>query len=139
MKEPGGPPLPHLRDFLIADQVFQQSGGKWCIIGVFDRVSAHRFPAVHHSLGLYLRLSDARGDYDVRVEMEDSSGRRLAKIEGIKLSTKDPLAEVGFGIQAHGLPLPAPGTYYFKLFFNDQVFAEDIKLTAVEVPERSAE
>jgi len=131
---------PSIRSFLIADQVFQQRNGKWCIIGIFDRILVQHFPAVHHSLGLFVQLSDAEGAYDVRVEFRDSNDRVLTAIEGIKVEVTGRLSSTGLGIQTCSLPLLAPGKYFFKLFFNGE-FATDIPLdvVAVETQEGQAE
>ncbi len=121
---------PSLRSFLIADQVFQQASGKWCIIGVFDRIWATSFPARHPSLGLFIVLGDAVGAYDVKIEFRDSGDRVLNTIEGIKMEVQSPLATVNFGLQTSDLPLPSPGRYFFKLFFNGELAPTDIPLEA---------
>jgi hypothetical protein len=125
---------PHIKSFLIADQVFQQTSRKWCVIGIFDRIWVRRFPSLHPSVGLYLQVSDAEGDYDVKVSFQTIDGTPLAQLTGVSFSVKDPLVAPGFGVQAHNLPLPAPGTYLFKVFFNDQESAADIRLEVVEHP-----
>ncbi len=129
--------VPSIRSFLIADQVFQQSSGKWCVIGIFGTVGAPRFPAVHYSLGLYVELSDAEGEYDVRVEFQDAQGRCLSQFGGIRLTAKTRLASGALGIQTYNLALPSPGTYFFKLFFNDQLAVGDIKIEAALVERKS--
>lgn len=79
------PPLPSVKNFIIADQVFRQEGGKWCMIGIFDTIVCPRLPTLHQSLGLYLTVADAEGEYEVRVELEDAEGRCLARMTPVKL------------------------------------------------------
>ena len=124
------PPPPSLRSFLIADQVFQQASGKWCIIGVFDRIWAMSFPARHPSLGLFIVLADAEGHYDVKIEFRDAEDGVLTTIEGIKIKVESPLATVNFGLQTSDLPLPSPGRYFFKLYFNGEMATVDIPIEA---------
>lgn len=119
---------PSVSSFLIADQVFRQDTGKWCIIGVFNRILAGRFPCVHPSLGLFVRLSDALGDYEVRVDYCDSEDRVITKLEGIRLNVRDRLANVELGIQTYNLPIKAPGRYFFRLYFNNELAGGDIAL-----------
>lgn len=125
------PGPPNVRSFLIADQVFQQSSGKWCVIGVFDRVMSLRFPTLHHSVGLFVVVSDAEGVYDVKVEFRNSKDQVLGAFEGLKLQVTSRLSTVSFGIQTHNLPIPAPGKYFFKLYFNGELAHTDIPLEAV--------
>jgi hypothetical protein len=121
---------PAIKNFLIADQVFRQDNGKWCIIGVFEKILAPSFPCVHGSLALFIQLSEAQGDYDVRLEFRDGSDRRLSALKGMRVKVRDRLDIVNFGIQTHGLPIPEPGRYYFKLFFNDELVGGDIMVEA---------
>ncbi len=124
------PETPHVKSFLIADSVFQQTSGKWCIIGVFGRIEAEAFPCVHPSLGLYVKLADARGTFEVTVEFQDSTGQVLARLTGLRVESKDPLAEPEFGVQVQQLPIPTAGAYFFKLYFDDRLCPDDIRLTA---------
>ncbi len=124
------PGAPHVKSFLIADSVFQQTTGKWCIIGVFGRIEAETFPCLHPNLGLYVKLADAHGAFDVNVEFQDSTGKVLARLSGLRVDSRDPLAEPEFGVQIQQLPLPAAGTYFFKLYFNDELCPDDLRLTA---------
>lgn len=125
------PSLPHISSFLIADQVFQQMGGKWCAIGVFDRMSAAQFPAIHASLGLFFVLSDASGAYDLRVEFRNDKDQVLGAFGGVKIEVPGRLARVYVGLQTANLFVPAPGRYFFKLFFNGEQALEDIPVEAV--------
>jgi len=112
---------PEIKSFLIADMVIQEkAGNKWSAIGIFDKIFAPHFPCVHHSLGLYIRLADAEGNYDIRVEFCDMSGRTLAVFSGIKLSIPSRLINADFGISTMNLPIPQPGKYEFKLYFNNE-------------------
>jgi len=120
---------PKVKSFVIADQVFQQQSGKWCIIGVFDRIFSARFPARHPSLGLYLKLADAEGKYNVRMELQDATGRVVGRMAGLELTVQSRVAEPEVGLQTYNLILPKEGTYFIKLFFNDEP-AQDIKLIA---------
>src|SRR3990167_4126164 len=112
-------PTPTVKAFLLADSVFQQKNGKLCIVGVFDKLYATRFPVVHPSMGLYVKLADAKGSYRVRADIENSEGQQIARLDGINVTAHDRAEEGGIGIEARGLLLPAPGTYFINLYFND--------------------
>ncbi|MCK6479494.1 MAG: hypothetical protein HUU06_06640 [Planctomycetaceae bacterium] len=128
------PPLPSVKSLVLADQVFRQAEtGKLCIIGVFDKIFCSRFPTLHPSLGLFIRVEDAEGEYGVRIEFRDSADRVLGSFEGMTLQVNDRLACVSFGFQTEGLPLPGPGRYFFKLFFNDQATV-DVPVDVQQMP-----
>lgn len=116
------PPKPNVISFLIADNVMQEKGSnKWSAIGIFDHIYAEKFPCVHINTALYVKLSDAEGDYDIRVEFTDSSARKLGVFEGVKLQVVSRLAQPDFGIQTRNLFIPKPDKYNFDLYFNDQL------------------
>ena len=128
------PPIPRVKTFLVADQVFRQEGTKkWCIVGVFDRIMSPHFPAVHPCLGVYLKLCDAEGEYRVGVEFQDSSGRCLARLDGhLRMTNRLDEAELGF--QTNNLTIPNPGTYFLKLFFNGEPSeGPDVRIEAVKL------
>jgi len=61
---------------LLCDLTIREHGsGKISLIGVFENISASRFPVVHRTLSVYAKLTDAEGDYTIRLELirlEDS-------------------------------------------------------------------
>jgi len=124
---------PEIKSFLIADMVTQEkTTNKWSAIGIFDRIGSRNFPCIHPSLGLYIRLADAEGDYDIRVEFCDASGRKLALFGGIRLSVSSRLISPDFGIQTRSLPIPKPGKYTFNLFFNNE-FVQSLPLIVEQI------
>ena len=124
---------PEIISFLIADKVFQEKGtNKWNAIGIFDKIYVDRFPCVYASLGLYFRVSDAEGEYKIRVEFCDDNDKRLALFEGMRLSVKSRLANPDFGIQTRGLPIQKPGKHFFNLYFNDE-FVKSMPLIVEQI------
>jgi len=124
------PVTPTLKSYLIADMVFKQEGGKWCVIGIFSKLYAPRYPVIHPSLGLLIQVSDAEGEYDVKLEVRDSNDRTITVLPRFKLAVHDRLAVVEFGTQTRHLLIPALGKYRFRLSFNDE-FVGDIPLEAL--------
>ena len=113
---------PNILSFLIADNVIQERGtNKWSAIGIFDHIFVEKFPCIHANMALYVRLSDAEGEYDLRVEFTNSEDTKLSTFEGIKLKVLDKLATPDFGIQTRNLFIPKPDKYSFDLYFNGQL------------------
>jgi hypothetical protein len=83
-------------------------------------------------MALYLKLSDACGEYKVRVEFQDDQGACLSKLQGITMTVGDRQADFGIGFQGYNLLLPKAGTYFLKVFFNDEQADIDIKFDARE-------
>ena len=130
------PVEPSITSFLISDMVIQEKGtNKWSAIGIFDKIIATQFPFVQPRLALYIRLSDAEGDYTIRVEFCDDNDCILAIFEGIRLSIPSRLHNPDLGITTLNLPIQKPGKFYFKLYFNEK-FAKDFPLIVEEYCKR---
>lgn len=127
--------VPSIKSFLIADMVIKEQGtNKTSAIGIFDRIYSNTFPFIQRTLALYIKLSDAEGELSLRVEFCDENDRILALFEGIKLKVPSRLTSADFGIQTRDLPIPKPGKYYFKLYFNDD-FAQGLELEVSKLTE----
>lgn len=126
------PPKPTFQSFLLADLVFRQDTGKGCAIGIFDCIWAPIFPAVHHTLGILIALSDGEGDYVVRVDFANGQDQVISSSEELQVSAGSRLDTFRIGIQTYGLILPAPGRYFFKLYCNGD-FVHDLPLVVRQI------
>lgn len=127
--------VPSIKSFLIADMVIKEQGtNKTSAIGIFDKIYSAIFPFIQRTLALYVKLSDAEGELKIRVEFCDENDRILALFEGLKLKVASRLTSADFGIQTRDLPIPKPGKYYFKLYFNDD-FVQGLELEVIKFTE----
>ena len=63
-------PHPSLNAMLLCDLTIREHGtGKMSLIGIFENISAARFPVVHRALTVYAKLADAEGEYGIRLEL----------------------------------------------------------------------
>jgi len=123
--------LPSVKSFLIADSVFPQASGKWCIIGVFNTITTPRFPALHPALGLFLQLTDVPlGTHEIHMTFLDSGKRQLAVSSTTTIENGNPLGMVEIGMQAGNLLIPAEGIYFIEILFDNQSLNTDIRLKA---------
>jgi len=126
-------PIPSVVAMLVCDQVIAEVGtGKKSLIGIFENVAVPTFPAVIR-LGIYAKLVDAEGDYDILirlVNLKDES--RIADMKAEAKSIKrEGAAELVVNIG--GIILPEPGKYEFQLFAND-AFLHRVTMNAVTLP-----
>ena len=118
------PPTPVVKAFLIADSVIQdRATGKWSVIGIFERVNVSRFPCLHPVVALYAKLTDAEGEYVIRLEFRDSADVCLFKVDGMKVRIQNRQTSVDFGVVHRNLPLKEPGRYQFQLYLNGEYVA----------------
>ena len=116
------PPKPVLKALLVCDQVIRESGtDKWSVIGVYDRLSVSKFPALIGDLSVYVRLRDAEGTYRFKLEVvRQPSGPLVPVLEG-DVDVKDRARPVEWGMRTGRLLIPAAGKYDLNLVMNTEL------------------
>jgi hypothetical protein len=140
MTEPADTSIPPItQTFLLCDLVItDEATKKKTLVGVFDRIWVSKFPAKHTPAALYIRLFDAQGDCDLRVDyvkVDDQTvlGNVTGKMQSVKRHTT-----VEFAIALPPIDIPAAGEYEFRLWINE-IYAHRVRFTAEQLPaERKA-
>jgi hypothetical protein len=126
-------PIPTLLAFIVCDTVIQDAATqKRTLVGVFDHVGSPQLPVVLHSVGLYAKLVEGYGAYEIRVRLVNLKDE--SPVLEIKAPTQwnDPDGPMELGFNFAGIPLGAFGIYEFQLYAND-VFLGRALLKAYEV------
>jgi len=112
---------------LVCDRVITEAGtNKKSLIGIFENISAYKFPCSHHFLAVYIKLTDARGKYKFRlelVELENNSVIGKAEIPK-EIEINDPLKVHDLVFNLAVLKFRQPGKYEFRIYGNDEVFGQ---------------
>ncbi len=111
---------------LVADYANVDQGGKLNVLGAFGRIYAPKFPAVHASLHLVIKLGADFEDYGqqkgLHVRFRDADGKILLALPTMNFAVNPkvmPIPEVNFIIQVQNLMLPAPGQYDFEILVDE--------------------
>ena len=119
--------LPVPKAMLICDSVItDRETNKKSLIGVFEHINAFKFPCVHHSLAVYIKLTDARGKYRFRLELIDLQNNLIIGKSEIPqdINIDDPLRTYELVINLTGLKFKDPGEYEFRVFANNKIFEQ---------------
>jgi hypothetical protein len=126
-------PIPTLLAFIVCDTVIQDAATqKRTLVGVFDQVQSPSAPFPLNSLGLYAKLVEGSGSYEIRVRLvnlKDESPVMEIKAAA-QWNNADVPMELGFNFA--GIPIGKFGVYEFQLYAND-VFLGRALLTAKEL------
>ena len=118
---------PIVNAMLVCDRVISEAGtNKKSLIGIFGNINAYKFPCVHHFLSVYIKFTDANGQYRFRLELVDlENDSPIGKSEIPKdVEVKDPLETHDLVFNLAGLKFTHPGKYEFRIFANDEVFGQ---------------
>lgn len=115
---------------LLADYTLTSKEDKFSVIGIYDRIGAHNFPARHRQLQLAIRLIGTPADYgqdnNIKVELVDSEGRPLTQADGV-ISVPADIERpptMNLVMQFEDVVFPHAGDYQFNVFLNNRVVAE---------------
>lgn len=120
-------PIPKTNAMLICDYVITERGtNKKSLIGVFENIGAMTFPCTHHSLSVYIKLTEAQGQNRFRLELIDlQTDTVIGKSEmpdAIQIANPLTTHELVFNLR--GLRFPHAGDYEFRIFANDRIFGQ---------------
>jgi hypothetical protein len=107
-----------VKSFILCDKIIQDQleGGKFCAIGLFDRIWAPAFPCEHGPFGVILLVTDAVGEYNFVMDLVHiETDQLIASAAFPKFISEDPLNSVNIGLQFPRLGFPSPGRYEFRL------------------------
>jgi len=133
---PSAPERPHpsLNAMLLCDLTIREHGsGKISLIGVFENISAARFPVVHRALSVYAKLTDAEGDYTIRLELVRLDDSQVVAQGALKATFPDRMTPGELIFNLENLGLERPGRYEFRLYAGDRFVAAK-SFTVVQSP-----
>ena len=128
-------PHPACNAMLICDQALQEGAtGKTSLVGIFENIGAYRYPAGCGLLTVYAKLTDAQGDYRIRLELVNLSDLTVIGQGQFRATIGDRMVPAELTFQIGGLVFPKPGPYEFRLYANDR-WVGSKSLHLVQAPE----
>lgn len=120
-------PTPKTNAMLVCDYVItEQETNKKSLIGIFENIGAVKFPFMHPSLSVYIKLTEARGTYRFRLDLVNLQSNTLVGQGEIPndITIASPLASHELVFNLRGLKFIEPGEYEFRIFANDGIFGQ---------------
>ena len=120
-------PVPKANAMLICDSVItDKETNKKSLIGIFEHINAFKFPCMHHSLAVYIKLTDARGKYKFRLELVDLEENLIIEKTELPqdININNPLGTYELVINFGRLTFKHAGEYEFRMFANNKIFEQ---------------
>ena len=132
---------------LAADYANITSDGKLNVMGIFNDINAHNFPAKHPSMYLVARLGAEFGEYgqqrNFTVYLLDEDANKCLEIQGqfdIPRGEKGRRPEVNIIIDLKDVIFPKPGPYQFVILVEkDQKCELTLYANKIEAPIQAQE
>lgn len=120
---------------LLCDSVITEIGtNKKSLIGIFENISAIKFPCLHFRVGVYIKFTNAQGKYNFKLELLDlEKNQIIGQGDVSELNITDRLGSYELVFNLEGLAFSHPGKYDFRVSFDGVVFAnKTFNVIAVE-------
>ncbi|MFH1837806.1 MAG: hypothetical protein ABH862_06830 [Candidatus Omnitrophota bacterium] len=118
---------PIVNAMLICDKVITEADtNKKSLIGIFGNINAFKFPCIHNFLSVYIKFTDAIGEYNFHLELIDLENNSVVGRSDIpkEIAVTDPLATHDLVFNLSALKFMHPGKYEFRIFANDAIFGQ---------------
>lgn len=112
------PRLPHpvLNALIICDDATRdEPTGKISLHGIFENISSANFPSQVAGLVVYAKFTDAKGQYDVQLDLIRLETAEIVASAGGTVVAEDRMGAVEMVIKARNVPIPAAGLYEWRL------------------------
>lgn len=104
---------------LVCDQAIREERtGKVSLIGIFENITTALVPTTHSSLSVYVKLTDAEGQYDLELKLVHlDTASLIARGQG-QVTAQDRMGSVEINFNLLNLIFPHFGSYEFQLSAN---------------------
>lgn len=112
------PRLPHpvLNALIICDSATRdEPTGKITLNGIFENITSASYPSRHQSLVVYVKFTDAKGQYDVQLDLIRLETAEIVASAGGTVVARDRMGAVELVFEARNVPIPGPGMYEWRL------------------------
>lgn len=118
--------LPKLNSMLLCDAVIvDELTKKKTLVGLFDSIHAFNFPTIHPSIAVYVRCTDAAGEYTFTLELVDlKENKVIGRAQELRATLPDRLRFTDLIFRLQGAQFPHAGKYEFRILANGRVFGQ---------------
>jgi hypothetical protein len=113
---------PKLVHTVLCDDVRQETGGKFSLMGLFETISAGTFPALHPRFAIMNEWSGGRGEFQTKIRLLAPDRKTVLSESEAKFALFDETQRHRDISVRFNTSFPAPGTYWLEMLLdNDQV------------------
>ncbi|MBI4582141.1 MAG: hypothetical protein HY718_20765 [Planctomycetes bacterium] len=123
---------------IVCDDVYKDmSSGKTALIGLFNNISASKFPATHGRCCVFVTVTDVRPETEFRLRVVHSETEHVVvEAKGPAPKQTTPLQVCDFCFQLAGMRFPEPGLYFVEFWGNDKLlFQRPLRLIDTGKPQ----
>jgi len=134
MAEKGHRPV--LLAILVCDTIIRdEATKKLSLIGLFNRISAAKFPCRHPEMHVFVSLTDGHGTCPAELRLiHRATEQALASLQGM-MTFPDPRSVVEMSFPFRGAQFPEPGEYSFDFYTSGELLgSRPFQVVPIEPP-----
>lgn len=120
---------PALNYTILCDDVRQELGGKYSLMGLFEAIYANTFPAVHPRFAVVNEWTGGKGDFKLRIRLLSPDRSQVISESESKVSFFSETQRHRDISIRFNTTFKIPGTYWIEVLLNE----DQIALTALPV------
>lgn len=110
---------------LVCDSVYQERSGKRALIGLFDCITATKFPVSHSRMTIFAAITDIRPNTSLKIDIvHGETDEKVFEATGPPPDETTPTKIVDLVFEIDGVKFPEAATYFVRLFGNGQILLQ---------------
>ncbi len=111
---------PSLIYTILCDDVWQEMGGKFSLMGLFESIYSSTFPALHHRLAVVNEWSGGKGEFLVRIRLLTPDRTQVISESEARLNLFSETQHHRDISIRFNTTFKAPGTYWIETYLDDE-------------------
>ena len=111
---------PRLSYTLLCDDVRQETGGKFSLMGLFENISSHTFPALHHRFAIVNEWTGGKGEFMVKLRLLTPSQDTVLSESEAKLTLFSETQRHRDISVRYNTTFKTPGIYWIEALLDDE-------------------
>lgn len=130
---------PRVNSIIVADEIRQETNGKWLIVGYYTDVKLDKPPA-KRSLFVHAAIEDVSpGEHEVSIVVRNFARKKRLKIEGDKFTIPTTENLILYVAELEEFTFPSAGLFSFEIHVDGTKLGETyVNLSFPEVEKRHA-
>ena len=114
---------PKLSYTLLCDDVRQEMGGKFSLMGLFESISSYSFPALHHRFAIINEWTAGKGEFIVKIRLLAPDQEQILSESETKLSLLNEAQRHRDISVRYNTTFKVPGTYWIEMLLDGERIA----------------
>ncbi len=111
---------PRLSYTIICDDVRQEMGGKFSLMGLFESIYAGTFPALHHRFAIVNEWSGGKGEFTIRIRLLAPDREQVLSESETRLSLFNETQRHRDISIRYNTTFNVPGTYWIETLIDGE-------------------